>query len=172
VIPSKLYIYGAALLALLLAWGGSMWWSYERGKAVDHEAWQASITADAVAQSNLVHASDIATNTVVTQYVDRVQVVMAQGATITKEVTKYVSAQADARYPVPVGFVSLLDAAGSGQTLDAGASLGTYDSPSPIALSVVGASIASNYTACRANAEQLSSLQSWVRSQQALTEKK
>ncbi len=56
------------------------------------------------------------TTRVVTQYVDRVQVVRERGDTITKEIPVYVTPTADAACAVPVGFVRIHDAAAAGVT--------------------------------------------------------
>lgn len=100
---------------------------------------------------------------VVTVYVDRVQVVEKRGATLIKEVPVYVSAKADAACVVPVGFVRLHDAGATGTEPAAPDSTGAADAaPSGVALSTVAATNVGNYTACHANAEQLSSLQAIV----------
>ncbi len=98
---------------------------------------------------------------VVTKYVDRVQVVRERGATITKEVPVYVTAQADAACPVPVGFVRIHDAAAQGA--DLAGSAGDPDAPAAgVALSTVADTVAGNYTACHANAEQVVALQDYI----------
>lgn len=98
---------------------------------------------------------------VVTKYVDRVQVVRERGATITKEVPVYVTAQADAACPVPVGFVRIHDAAAQGT--DLAGSAGDPDAPAAgVALSTVADTVAGNYTACHANAEQVVALQDYI----------
>lgn len=110
---------------------------------------------------------------VVTEYVDRVRYVETRGATIIKEVPVYVSAKADAACTVNAGFVRLHDAAATGAELAApGRSSAADEAPSGIALSAVAATTVANYTACSANAEQLSKLQEYVRSYQAKQEGK
>ncbi|RBJ62603.1 hypothetical protein C3L29_041995, partial [Pseudomonas sp. MWU12-2534b] len=94
---------------------------------------------------------------VVTQYVDRVQVVREKGDTIIKEVPVYVDREADRACTVPVGFVRVHDGAAAnvpvGDPRDANAA------PSGVALSAVAATVADNYTTCHENAEQLIALQ-------------
>lgn len=103
---------------------------------------------------------------VITEYVDRVQVVRERGATIIKEVPVYVTAQADASCPVTAGFVRVHDAAAEGASLDGAPT--DPDAPAPgVALSTVADTVVSNYTACHANAEQLIALQAYVRELQA-----
>lgn len=105
---------------------------------------------------------------VVTEYVDRVQVIEKRGQTIIKEVPVYVSEAADRACPVPVGFVRLHDAVAAG--LPAPGSAGAADeAPSGVALSAVTGTVAGNYTACHANAEQLKQLQAYLLEHQAIT---
>lgn len=106
---------------------------------------------------------------IVTEYVDRVQVIEKRGQTIIKEVPVYVSEAADRACSVPVGFVRLHDATAAG--LPAPGSAGAADeAPSGVALSAVTGTVAGNYTACHANAEQLKQLQAYLLEHQAITQ--
>lgn len=99
---------------------------------------------------------------VVTEYVDRVQVIKERGATIIKEVPVYVSAKADAACVVNAGFVRVHDAAAG--NLPAPEPSGAADeAPSGIALSTVAATSAGNYATCNETAERLTRLQEYVR---------
>ncbi|MDP9583561.1 UNVERIFIED_ORG: hypothetical protein J2791_002873 [Burkholderia contaminans] len=98
---------------------------------------------------------------VVTQYVDRVQVVREKGDTIIKEVPVYVDREADRACVVPVGFVRVHD--GAATNVPVGDPRSADAAPSGIALSVVAATVAGNYTTCHENAEQLTALQARVR---------
>ena len=101
-----------------------------------------------------------ATVKVVTQFVDRVRVVREKCETIIKEVPVYVPVQADSACLVPRGFVRLHDAAAQGVVPEPA---GNSDAATAgVALSAVAGTVAENYTACRANAEQLIALQSWI----------
>ncbi|KVE81030.1 hypothetical protein WI99_24985 [Burkholderia cepacia] len=98
---------------------------------------------------------------VVTQYVDRVQVVREKGDIIIKEVPVYVDREADRACVVPVGFVRVHDGAAANVPLG---DPGNADAaPSGVALSAVAATVADNYTTCHENAEQLIALQARVR---------
>ncbi len=102
-----------------------------------------------------------ATVQVVTQYVDRVQVVREKGDTILKEVPVYVPIQADAACTIHNGFVGLHDAAAAGELPRA---TGDPDAPAEgLTFSAVAGTIASNYQSCHENAEQLKALQDWIR---------
>jgi len=96
---------------------------------------------------------------VVTEYVDRIQVVREKGDTIIKKVPVYVPVQADATCTVHRGFVRLHDAAAAGQPEPARAADATA---AGIALSAVAGTVAANYQTCHENAEQLRALQAWV----------
>lgn len=99
---------------------------------------------------------------VVTEYVDRVEVIEKTGRTIIKEVPVYVSEAADRACPVPAGFVRVHDA--SAANVPPPGSAGPADErASAVALSTVAATVAGNYTDCHANAEQLRQLQAYVR---------
>ncbi|HKT28751.1 hypothetical protein [Dyella sp.] len=102
---------------------------------------------------------------IVTRYVDRVRVVYERGATLTKEIPVYVTAQADAACSVPVGFVRVHDAAAAN---DLPAPAGATDAqPSGLALSTLAGTVVDNYVTCHAAIEQVKALQSWVHANQA-----
>ncbi|WP_230939923.1 hypothetical protein [Xanthomonas translucens] len=116
---------------------------------------------DALTSAQSVAVSEKVTTKVVTQYVDRVQVVREVGATITREIPVYVTKKADAACPVPIGFVRVHDAAAEGRVPEQAA--GDPDAPAEgVALSAVADTVSGNYTACHENAEQLIALQTWV----------
>lgn len=99
---------------------------------------------------------------IVTQYVDRVQVIRERGETIVKEIPVYVSAKADAACVVPAGFARVHDAAAA--NLPAPEPLGAADeAPSGIALSAVAETTAGNYATCNETAERLIGLQELIR---------
>jgi hypothetical protein len=98
---------------------------------------------------------------VVTQYVDRIQVVREKGDTLIQEVPVYVPVQADAACTVHRGFVSLHDAAAAGELPEPARDA---DAPAEgLTLSAVTATVVTNYQTCHENAEQLKALQDWIR---------
>ncbi|MFC3549458.1 hypothetical protein ACFOLC_00340 [Lysobacter cavernae] len=100
---------------------------------------------------------------VVTQYVDRVQVVRVAGATITKEIPVYVTPKADAACAIPAGFVRIHDAAAANAPPQPAA--GDPDAPAAgVTLSAVADTVADNYTSCHALREQVIGLQAYIRS--------
>lgn len=99
---------------------------------------------------------------VVTRYVDRVRIVRERGATITREIPAHVTPQADARCPVPVGFVRVHNAAAQNLPLHRPAA--DPDAPAPgVTLSAVAATVAGNYGTCHVVREQLLALQDYLR---------
>lgn len=156
-------LYGFAGLALIGALLFGLGWM-ARGDHEQSQATQAELDRLSKAFEQGQALGTVRDN-VVTEYVDRVQVIKERGATIIKEVPVYVSAQADAACIVNAGFVRVHDA--SARSLPAPEPSGAADeAPSGIALSTVAATTASNYTDCNANAEQLSKLQTFVREYQ------
>lgn len=125
--------------------------------------------ADSRAVAAETHARDLAgelaaktgSERIVTQYVDRVQIVHAMGQAIFQKVPVYVPASADAACIVPVGFVRLHDAAA--QSVMPGSAGPADAQASGLALSTVAGTVVDNYTTCHAIAEQLMALQDWVR---------
>lgn len=159
----------AALLALLaivgliylLGWTQGASHEQAQAKALEHEQLRQAFDQG--------RALGTVRDRVVTEYVDRVQIIEKRGQTIIKEVPVYVSEAADRACSVPVGFVRLHDATAAG--MPAPGSAGAADeAPSGVALSAVTGTVAGNYTACHANAEQLKQLQTYLLEHQAITE--
>jgi hypothetical protein len=148
----------AVLIGAVLAVCG-----YVQGAAHVTKQWNEAKAKQAAAVAKVETKQAEATVKVVTQYVDRVQVVRERGKTITQQVTKYVPLSAPA---LPYGFRLLHDAAASGVPLpDAAASL---DGPS-VSAQDVASTVSDNYASCRAEYEKLTSLQDWISEQQAAT---
>lgn len=131
-------------------------------KGADHVQgqWDAATGKQSLQVATVEKDQAEATVQVVTEYIDRVKIVRQAGETIIKEVPVYVSAQADAACLVPRGFVRLHDAAAQGVVPEPTGNSDAF--PAGVALSTVAGTVAENYTACRANAEQLIALQSWI----------
>ncbi|CAH2708997.1 hypothetical protein NCPPB1935_14715 [Xanthomonas campestris pv. nigromaculans] len=144
-----------ALIAVLV--GGCVWQEHRVSAAQKDRDTALQAKRQAEAERNSAKAS----TTVVTQYVDRVQIVREAGATITREIPIYVTQKADAACAIPAGFVRLHDAAASGNP--AGPPAGDPDAPAVgITLSGIAGTVAYNYISCHATAAQLSALQDWI----------
>ena len=123
--------------------------------------WDAATATQQQAQAQVQIRQAEATVQVVTQYVDRIQIVREKGDTLIQEIPVYVPVQADAACTVHRGFVSLHDAAAAGELPEP-----TRDPDEPaegLALSAVAATVVTNYQTCHENAEQLKALQDWIR---------
>jgi hypothetical protein len=118
--------------------------------------WDAAKLAQAKAVAKVEVKQAAVTEKVVTQYVDRVQVIHEQGKTLTKQVVKYVPLSTP---DLPYGFRLLHDAAATGVPLPE--TPGRLDGPTVPAAQVAG-TIVDNYTGCRANGEQVKALQDWI----------
>ena len=151
--PYRLLIV-AVLAATLVGVG------WVKGASHVQAEWDAEVVKQSLTAARVEKAQAQATVQVVTEYVDRVKIVRQAGETIIKEVPVYVPSQADAACVVPRGFARLHDAAAQGVVPEPA---GDSDAaPAGVALSAVAGTVAENYTACRANTEQLSALQSWI----------
>ncbi len=161
---SRIIIIGAGCVigGLLYALG------YVNGASVELDRQQVQENAQLRSAFEQGQALGVVRERVVTEYVDRVQVVKEVGRTIIKEVPVYVSAEADRACTVNAGFVRLHDAAAAG-VLPPGPAGAADARPAGIALSAVAETVAGNYTACHANTEQLKSLLELVRDYQART---
>jgi hypothetical protein len=147
-----------ALAALGIAVFGFGWL---KGASHVQAQWDATSAAQLQAQAQAQTRQAQAIVQVVTQYVDRIQVVREKGDTLIQEVPVYVPVQADAACTVHRGFVSLHDAASAGELP---AAPGDPDAPAEgLALSAVAATVVTNYQTCHENAEQLKALQDWIR---------
>ena len=147
-----------ALAALCIALIGFGW---HKGASHVQAQWDAATATQqqALAQAQFRQAE--ATVQVVTQYVDRIQVVREKGDTLIQEIPVYVPVQADAACTVHRGFVSLHDAAAAGELPKPARD---PDAPAEgLALSAVAATVVTNYQTCHENAEQLKALQDWIR---------
>jgi len=122
--------------------------------------WDAEHQALALEASRQAQHQAEATVQVVTQYVDRVQVVRGKSQTIIKEVPVYVPADADADCNIHMGFVRLHDAAATGTP--PGPAGDTDAAPSGVALSTVAETVTANYGACQENIEQIIAWQQWA----------
>lgn len=123
---------------------------------------------DAVAQAEAKEADrlsailskkrEVITEKVVIKYVDRIEVIEREGT----EVIRYVDRLIPAATPdLPGGFRVLHDAAASGRFPDSPGGIDAAGA-APVPVTEAAETLAANYSACRANSEQLTALQEWV----------
>lgn len=149
-------------LLVLAAFGIALFgFGWLKGASHIQAQWDSSTAAQQQAQAQGQIRQAEATVQVVTQYVDRIQIVREKGDTLIQEVPVYVPVQADAACTVHRGFVSLHDAAAAGELPEPARDA---DAPAEgLALSAVAATVVSNYQTCHENTEQLKALQDWIR---------
>lgn len=153
----------ALIAAILLAALMIAWWSHREADNARADARAARAEADAAAWEASAARADVKR---ITTYVDRLRVIHDTTAAITKDIPRYVTPETDRRYPLPVGFVRLHDAAATGVPIVE--SPGDLDAArSEVTLYAAAEVIVDNYGTCHAIAEQLSGLQDWVRSREA-----
>lgn len=129
------------------------------GHANTKHAWDAEKTKQAAILAELEKRQTEATVQVVTEYVDRVQVVREKAKTIIKEVPVYVPS--DSNCDLGGGFRVLHDAAAANELPDPAR---ITDAPAADA-ATVAETVADNYGTCHAIREQLISLQNWIKTQ-------
>lgn len=150
-IPWPYKLLAAAALAVALVGFG-----WVKGMYYAHDKFVAATSQQSQQVAAIKQRQAEATVKVVTEYVDRVQVVRERGAEIVKEVPVYVpfSTTCD----LPGGFRLLHDAAARGELPDPA---GIADA-APVAAQDTAATVTDNYQQCRENTEQLTALQAWV----------
>ena len=149
------------LLALAVLGIALFGFGWLKGSSHVQAQWDAATAAQQQALAKAQTRQAEATVQVVTQYVDRIQIVREKSDTLIQEIPVYVPVQADAACTVHRGFVSLHDAAAAGELPEPARDA---DAPAEgLALSAVAATVVSNYQTCHENAEQLKALQDWIR---------
>lgn len=164
VIPTSWKIGGAVVLAAALVLG-TAWITHrvdEGTIAKMKEDW-AEAQTEAIDQAMKIQRAqdDVSLQAAVDEAASQ-QKIVTQTQIITKEVPIHVPAAS--KCPVTVGFLRVLDAAVLGSAAaDLPLAAGQSDeSCATTDARTLALNITANYSACRANAEQLGGLQSWV----------
>ncbi len=142
---------------------------YMEGGISNQERWEAKVADAKLEMAKKDTASAEATTQVVTKYVTKVQVVKEKGDAIIKEVPIYVTKDADSKCVIPNGFVLLHDSASRNEVPDS--TRGVDAGASEVKLSGVATTVTENYTTYHKVAEQLRSLQEWIKEQQRIYNK-
>lgn len=139
---------------------------YMEGGISNQEKWEAKVAETKLEMSKKETASAETTTKVVTKYINKVQIVKEKGDEIIKQVPVYISKDADAKCDVPTGFVMLHDSASRNEVPDSTRKIdGTTSS---VKISGVAETVIDNYTTYYQVAEQLRSLQEWIKEQQKI----
>ncbi|NML62287.1 hypothetical protein HHL21_14615 [Massilia sp. RP-1-19] len=139
----------AAVAALMVAvYGAGRLHEARRGAdaMADYIGKQATQTAGIVKKQIEVQTS------VQTKYVDRIQKIYVQGATIETNIPIYIQPADADRFGVNAGFVRVLDAAWSGEPV--GPATDSDREPAELSLDAVAAAEVGNATSCRAWRDQ------------------
>jgi hypothetical protein len=139
---------------------------YMEGGIATQEKWEAKVAEVKLEMAKKETASAETTVKVVTKYVNKVQIVKEKGNDIIKQVPVYITKDADAKCDVPTGFVVLHDSASRNEVPDATRKIDA--TTSAVKISGVAETVVDNYTTYHEVAEQLRSLQEWVREQQKI----
>lgn len=139
---------------------------YLEGGIANNDIWKAKVAAAELKASQLETKSAESTVQTINKYIDRVKIVKEKGDVIVKEVPKYISVKSDAECIIPKSFVLLHDSAAKNEVPD---STGVIDeSASTTKLSTVTETVVINYNTYYELAEQLKSLQEWIRIQEKI----
>jgi len=137
---------------------------YMEGGISTQEKWEAKVAEVKLEMAKKEVASAEVTTKIVTKYINKVQIVKEKGDDIIKQVPVYITKDADAKCDVPTGFVMLHDSASRNEVPDPTRKVdGTT---STVKISGVAETVIVNYTTYHQVAEQLKSLQEWIKEQQ------
>lgn len=139
---------------------------YMEGVIATQEKWQAKVAEVKLEMAKKETASAEITTKIVTKYINKVQIVKEKGNEIIKQVPVYITKDADAKCDVPTGFVVLHDSASRNEIPDPTRKVN--GTTSTVKISEVAETIVENYTTYYQVAEQLKSLQEWIKEQQKI----
>ena len=128
--------------------------------------WEAKVAAMQVEMAKREAEAANATIKTVTEYVDKVTVIKEKGDEIIKEVPIYITKESDDKCVIPNSFVMLHDSASKGEVPDS--TRPVDETASSTKLSTVGETVFANYTTYYQVAQQLRSLQDWVKTQEGI----
>jgi len=142
---------------------------YMEGAISNQAEWKAKVAALQVEVAKKETISANITTEVITKYVDRVKIVKEKGNVIIKEIPTYITKTDDAKCVVPNGFVVLHDSASRNEVPDTARIVD--ERASKIKISGIAETVGENYNTYHEVAEQLKSLQKWIREQQEVFNK-
>lgn len=139
---------------------------YMEGGICNQAEWEAKVAQVKLDMAVKEVKSAEVTTKIITKYVKQIQVVKETGDVIIKQIPMYITKNDDSMCTIPNGFVLLHDSASRNEVPDstrvpnAGAS--------DVKISEVAGTVIDNYTAYYQLAEQLKSLQDWIKEQQKI----
>ena len=141
------------------------------GAISNEEKWQLKVNEMEVKVAKQEVASAELTTEVITKYVDRVKIVEGKTREIIKKVPVYITKESDDKCTINNGFVSLHNSSAS-QTKIPDTTRDVNETASDVKLSTVATTITENYGTYYQVAEQLKSLQDWIKQQKDLDDGK
>ena len=142
---------------------------YMEGGISNQEKWEAKVAEVKLEMAKKETASAEVTTKVITKYVTKIEVVKEKGNEIIKQVPVYITKDADAKCDVPNGFVVLHDSASRNEVPDTTRKVDA--GTSTVKISGVATTVTENYTTYHQVAEQLKSLQEWIKLQHSIYNK-
>ena len=141
------------------------------GAISNEEQWKLKVNEMEVKVAKQEVAAAELTTEVITKYVDRVKIVEGKTREIIKKVPVYITKQSDDKCAINNGFVSLHNSSAS-QTKIPDTTRDVNETASDVKLSTVATTITENYGTYYKVAEQLKSLQDWIKQQKDLDDGK
>ena len=141
------------------------------GAISNEEQWKLKVNEMEVKVAKQEVAASELTTEVITKYVDRVKIVEGKTREINKKVPVYITKESDDKCTINNGFVSLHNSSASNNEVPN--STGNFNEESTdVKLSTVATTITENYGTYYQVAEQLKSLQDWIKQQKDLDDGK
>lgn len=137
------------------------------GVANEKKEWAIQVAEAKQKIAELEAKSEKVTTQIVVKYVDRIKTIEKEGK--VQYVDRYITKENDAACVIPDGFVRLHNDSVEGKVPTTPE--GINGSPTEVKLSEVGTTVNDNYITYNKVAEQLTSLQKWVKEQEALFNK-
>ena len=141
------------------------------GAISNEEQWKLKVNEMEVKVAKQEVAAAELTTEVITKYVDRVKIVEGKTREIIKKVPVYITKESDDKCAINNGFVSLHNSSAS-QTKIPDTTRDVNETASDVKLSTVATTITENYGTYYQVAEQLKSLQDWIKQQKDLDDGK
>ena len=141
------------------------------GAISNEEQWKLKVNEMEVKVAKQEVAASQITTEVITKYVDRVKIVEGKTREIIKKVPVYITKESDDKCTINNGFVSLHNSSAS-QTKIPDTTRDVNETASDVKLSTVATTITENYGTYYQVAEQLKSLQDWIKQQKDLDDGK
>lgn len=139
---------------------------YIEGGISNQIEWEAKVAQVKLDMAVKQVASADATAKVIVKYINKIQVIKETGDAIIKEIPIYITKIDDSKCVVPNGFVLLHDSASRNEVPIT--SSGIDETASTVKISAVANTVIENYTTYYQLAEQLKSLQDWIKDQQQI----